>query len=195
MTLMGRKRRGSLLRRTGSTTLKVVKTGYAIRILEEVVEITVGRTPKETCGFLQATADVLTRASLGCSNSWWWVSKCMSWWIIKLEIYYCIESMILIQEPGLFYCEPDEDYFFTWLKAIPAVKRVTATPKGLELIIEEPMDKNSFYELIGLMTRYGLDKKCLRPICDSHPDPWFKDSKNYWYESVYGNSEIGRAHV
>lgn len=98
-----------------------------------------------------------------------------------------MECMLLIQEPALFYCEPDEDYFFTWLKAIPAVKSITGTPMGLELIIEEPIDQLSFYDLVGLMTRYGLDRKCLRPLCESQTDPWFRDTKNYWYSAVFSD--------
>ena len=95
--------------------------------------------------------------------------------------------MLLIPEPKLFYCEPDEEHFFAWLKAIPAVKNVKGTPNGLELSLEEPIDQLSFYELIGLMTRYGLDRKCLRVLCEQHRDPWFRDSKNYWYGTVFND--------
>ena len=95
--------------------------------------------------------------------------------------------MLLIQEPLRFYCELDEDYFFAWLKAIPAVKDVTGTHNGLELTIDEPIDRTSFYELVGLMTRYELDRRCLRPLCESNPDSWFKDKKNYWHGAVFGS--------
>ena len=95
------------------------------------------------------------------------------------------EEMLLIPGPFRYYCEPDEDYFFAWLKAIPAVKEITGTPAGLEITIEEPMDKISFYELVGLMTRYDLDRKCLRPLCRAQSDPWFNDPGNYWYAAVF----------
>ena len=85
-----------------------------------------------------------------------------------------------------FYCESDEDHFFAWLKSIPAIKAVVGTPEGLNLTIEEPIDQLSFYELVGLMTRYQLDKKALHQLCDSQQDPWFTDTKNYWYASVFG---------
>ncbi|WP_211442011.1 hypothetical protein [Collimonas humicola] len=94
--------------------------------------------------------------------------------------------MLLVPGPFRYYCEPDEDYFFAWLKAIPAVKAVVGTPSGLELTLEAPIDKTSFYELVGLMARYGLDRKCLRPLCQSQSDPWFNDPQNYWYEAVFG---------
>ncbi|WCM87697.1 hypothetical protein [Acidovorax sp. NCPPB 3576] len=94
--------------------------------------------------------------------------------------------MLRIPEPTRFYCEADEDHFFSWLQGIAAVKAFVGTPDGLDLNIEMPIDQLSFYELVGLMTRYQLDKKCLRPLCDGHKDPWFSNQQNYWYESVFG---------
>ena len=98
-----------------------------------------------------------------------------------------VSTMLLrIPEPARFYCEADEDHFFAWLQRIAAVKAVVGTPDGLDLTIDIPIDQLSFYELVGLMTRYQLDKKSLRPLCDGQTDPWFTDKKNYWYESVFG---------
>lgn len=94
--------------------------------------------------------------------------------------------LLHIPEPTRFYCESDEDHFFAWLESIPAVKAVVGTPEGLNLTIEVPIDRLSFYELVGLMTRYQLDKKSLRQLCEGHADPWFNDAKNYWYTSVFG---------
>lgn len=98
------------------------------------------------------------------------------------------ESTMLLQipEPSLFHCEPDEDHFFAWLEGISAVKSVVGTQDGLNLTIEVPIDRASFYELVGLMTRYQLDKKSLRQLCEGHEDAWFNDAKNYWYASVFG---------
>ena len=93
--------------------------------------------------------------------------------------------LLLIPEPTRFYSESDEDYFFAWLKSIPAIKNFVGTQGGLSLTIEEPIDQLSFYELSGLLTRYQLDKKVLRRLCELHDDPWFTDAKNYWYESVF----------
>jgi hypothetical protein len=81
----------------------------------------------------------------------------------------------------------DEDHFFAWLQEIPAVKRVTGLPAGIEVLVKEPIDKASLYDLIVLMTRYGLDRKCLRPLCESHKDRrWFTDPKTYWHKAVFG---------
>jgi len=94
--------------------------------------------------------------------------------------------VFLIREPIRFYCPLDEDHFFAWLHDIPAVKGVDGTVAGLELDIEEPIDKTSLYELIGLLTRYDVDRRCLRPLVESNPDPWFRDPGRYWHQSVFG---------
>ena len=96
-----------------------------------------------------------------------------------------MKTIFLIPEPSRYYCETDEDHFFGWLKSIPAVKEIAGTPGGLELTIDEPIDKLSFYELVGLLTRYSLDRNCLRLLCTHQLDPWFNDKNNYWYESVF----------
>lgn len=93
--------------------------------------------------------------------------------------------LLTIPEPSRFYCESDEKHFFEWLESIPAITAVVGTVEGLNLTIEEPIDRLSFYELVGLMTRYQLDKKPLRQLCESNTDPWFNDAKNYWYLSVF----------
>jgi len=92
---------------------------------------------------------------------------------------------LLVKGRMRYHCPSDEDHFFAWLQSIPAVKNVKGTHKGLEVTIKEPIDKESFYDLVGLMTRYGLNQKCLKPLCESQIDPWFKDPKNYWYRAVF----------
>lgn len=96
--------------------------------------------------------------------------------------------MLLIPEPPRYYCEPDEEHFFTWLQAIPAVRDVRGTPLGLEVTVDEPIDRVSFYELVGLLTRYGLNRRCLHLLCELNPDPWFRDPQNYWHNDVFGRS-------
>lgn len=95
--------------------------------------------------------------------------------------------LISIDQPEWFYCDSDEEHFFAWLQSISAVKDFIGTPpQGLNLTIETPIDRTSFYELVGLMTRYQLDKKSLRQLCEGHEDGWFNDANNYWYTSVFG---------
>lgn len=95
--------------------------------------------------------------------------------------------MLIIKEPSMFYSSADEDHFFQWLQSIPAVKKVTGTPKGLELAFSRSLRKAELQELIALMTRYQLSMKCLSVLCNSKNEKWFKDKKMYWYRSVFGD--------
>lgn len=94
--------------------------------------------------------------------------------------------MFLIPEPAPFHCQLDEDHFFAWLNDIPAVKDVRGTAKGLELELSEPVDGVSFRELAGLLTRYGLDLRCLRPLAPQL-DPSLRNPVAYWYQAVFGD--------
>ena len=94
-------------------------------------------------------------------------------------------TKLTIDEPVPFYSEGDEDNFFNWLQSIPAVRGVSGTAKGLEVFIEEPLDDLSLYELIALMTRYSLDRRCLRPLCERDDKCWFRDKEKYWYQSIF----------
>ncbi|MBC7706263.1 MAG: hypothetical protein H7274_20220 [Rhodoferax sp.] len=93
--------------------------------------------------------------------------------------------LITIPEPKRFYCASDENHFFSWLQSIPAVKSVNGKQHGLDLIFDVPIDRVSFYELVGLMTRYRLEMRALRPLCEGHTDQWFTDEKNYWYKAIF----------
>ena len=91
---------------------------------------------------------------------------------------------LLIQLPA-FYCHSDEDCFFRWLKSIEGVAEVIGAPEGLIVEFDRLIDRDSFYELVGLLVRYGVQLTSLRAICESHPDPWFRDKSNYWYGGVF----------
>lgn len=93
--------------------------------------------------------------------------------------------LITIPEPPGYFCESDEDNFFAWLKSLPAVKAVVGTPQGLDVTFDVPVDRLSFYELVGLLSRYQLPLTSLKPLCADHSDRWFNDPKNYWYSAVF----------
>jgi hypothetical protein len=95
------------------------------------------------------------------------------------------EATILIPEPKLFFGEQDEDHFFAWLEEVPAVRDIKGTPDGLEIELAKPVDRVSFYGLVGLLTRYGLDRTSLQVLCEENEDPWFHDPGNYWFKSVF----------
>ncbi|QNK74555.1 hypothetical protein H7F36_04780 [Variovorax sp. PAMC28562] len=96
-------------------------------------------------------------------------------------------TSVVVPEPAQFYCEADERNFFTWLSGIDGISKYVGTQSGLNLTIPTPMDRGSFYDLVGLLSRYSLDLKCLRPLTINHPDQWFTDKKNYWYEKVFSS--------
>lgn len=93
-------------------------------------------------------------------------------------------NIILIKEPTIYFSQKDEDHFFQWLQSLQAVKNVVGTPDGLEVTLEN-LDRDSLYDLIAIMTRYDIDKKCLATLCNSENEDWFKDKKKYWYKSIF----------
>lgn len=95
---------------------------------------------------------------------------------------------LLIDEPKRFYCQPDEEHFFAWLNGIDEVEKVVGSQAGLLIEFKRPIGRDGFYELVGLLTRYGLNCSCLQPLCAAHPDDWFRDKVNYWHKSVFGEA-------
>ncbi|WP_243368757.1 hypothetical protein [Fundidesulfovibrio soli] len=93
---------------------------------------------------------------------------------------------IVIQEPVPFYSEGDEDFFFHWLQSITSVESVSRCLQGLEITLDDPVDDASLRELIGLMARYSLDMKCLKPLRTAQNEHWFADPIKYWHKSVFG---------
>jgi hypothetical protein len=93
--------------------------------------------------------------------------------------------LIYIPQPNPYYCQLDENHFFSWLKSIDAIKSIELYSEGINLTINTPIDKSSFYDLVGLMRRYRLDMRTLKVLCEDHPDPWFRNKKMYWYKYVF----------
>jgi hypothetical protein len=94
--------------------------------------------------------------------------------------------VLLIDGPSPFYSQTDEDHFFAWLESITAIKGVTGKGRGLELIVERPIGEESLRDLIALMTRYGVDRRPLKPLCEEQKDEYFRDKRKYWHSAVYG---------
>jgi hypothetical protein len=94
--------------------------------------------------------------------------------------------ILLINGPSPYYCQTDEDHFFGWLQSIPAIKAVKGTPSGLELTVQRPIDSDSLRDLIALLTRYSVDCRPLKPLCDEQQDEYFRAKGKYWHAAVYG---------
>jgi hypothetical protein len=96
------------------------------------------------------------------------------------------QLVLLIDQPSPYYSQADEDHFFGWLQSIPAIKKVAGVEDGLEVIVRRPIDKESLRDLIALMTRYDLDCRPLKLLCDEQQDEYFRDKGKYWHSAVYG---------
>jgi hypothetical protein len=96
------------------------------------------------------------------------------------------DPVLMINGPNPFYSGADEDHFFGWLQSIPAIKRVRGVGTNLELNIQRPIDTDSLCELIALLTRYDVDRRPLRALCDEQLDDFFRNERTYWYSAVYG---------
>jgi len=96
------------------------------------------------------------------------------------------KSLLTIDGPGPFYSQNDEDHFFNWLQSIPGIERVRGVGQKLEITIHHPMARDSLYDLIALLTRYSLDRRPLKPLCDEQPGNYFREPGKYWHAAVYG---------
>ena len=96
------------------------------------------------------------------------------------------QLVLLIDEPRPYYNQTDEDHFFGWLQSIPAIKKVKGVPSGLELTVQRPIDKESLRNLIALLTRYDVNRRPLKALCDEQKDESFRAKEKYWHAAVYG---------
>lgn len=93
---------------------------------------------------------------------------------------------ILIKEPVPFYSQLDEDYFFAWLQDITKVKAVKGTPRGLEILLDKPVDEECLADLAALLTRYSVDLKPMKALCAPNNERWFRDPNRRWHQAVFG---------
>ncbi|WP_243313580.1 hypothetical protein [Fundidesulfovibrio agrisoli] len=94
---------------------------------------------------------------------------------------------LIIPQPRLYYSNGDEDFLFHWLKWIAEGKDAILCDGGVEITLNDPVDDASLRELIGLMARYSLDMKCLKPLRTAQNEHWFADPMAYWHKSVFGS--------
>jgi hypothetical protein len=92
---------------------------------------------------------------------------------------------IVIPEPVPFYSPFDEDHFFHWLQQIKGVIGVIRVNHGLEVTIDGEFDTENLFSLIALMTRYGLDMRCLKRYCLTVDKKYFASPNKYWHDAVF----------
>jgi hypothetical protein len=97
-----------------------------------------------------------------------------------------LELLLTIDGPRPFYSRNDEDHFFGWLQSISGIEKVTGVGETLEITVRRPLERDSLHDLIALLTRYGLDRRPLKPLCDEQPGDYFQGQGTYWHSAVYG---------
>lgn len=99
--------------------------------------------------------------------------------------WFSAGTSILLEDALTYFSYKDEHHFFTWPESIPAVMSVWGKPDGLEVKLQN-LDRRSLLELLTIMNRYGLNKKCLSSLCIPQNESWFKNKKAHWYADVFG---------
>ena len=90
-----------------------------------------------------------------------------------------------VGDPSPFFAYSDEWAFFNWLKRIKAIKHVVGTPKGLRIEVNDPIDDSSLMDLIALLTRYSMSKRCLSIFSNPKNAKWFKKSGTFWFRDIF----------
>ncbi len=100
---------------------------------------------------------------------------------------------VFIKYPYPFVSLKDEELFTLWLQSIPCVKntKLASNYQGMDLTIDN-LDIESFHELFGLITRYGLDQSSLAKLCNAENESWMKDPKKIWYREVFGADNLAK---
>ncbi|MEZ5691220.1 MAG: hypothetical protein R3D71_06115 [Rickettsiales bacterium] len=97
-------------------------------------------------------------------------------------------NIITIKSPNPFFSYLDEKSFFTWLESIDGVVKVAGYLDELDISLDVPLSEESLRDLIAVMHRYNVDKKCLKEFVTPENKKWFKDNKNaYWHNSIFGD--------
>lgn len=94
---------------------------------------------------------------------------------------------IIVIEPE-FLSSLDEDFFFQWLKSIPAIEEIRGTSKGLLLKVLNPIDDDSLVELIGIMHRYSINSRALARFLTGENASWFHQETAFWFSSIFHNN-------
>jgi hypothetical protein len=101
-------------------------------------------------------------------------------------------AIIELEARGVLYSSTyDEDAFFEWLDKLPCVKEYIGQGDTLIIsITKSAVDEYALRELLALFDRYNVDMKqlCVFDCCEFAG--WFRDSRSYWFESVFGKQAM-----
>jgi hypothetical protein len=119
-------------------------------------------------------------------------------WIVQTEKPTTSEKSqfeLSVPEPMTFFASIDEANFYNTLKDLPEVRNITTYGRRTwkernEIVLSlscQFLCNSSLRALIGLLARYKLPMASLSSQHGQHNDEWFKDSRAYWYKSVFGH--------
>jgi len=87
-----------------------------------------------------------------------------------------------------FFSQLDETAFFEWLKKLPCVSKFEGKGDTLSIrVFESKVDERALRELLALFQRYRIDMKQLGVFDKPDFASWFRNTKAYWHESVFGS--------
>ncbi|GKS68567.1 hypothetical protein W03_05710 [Nitrosomonas sp. PY1] len=89
-----------------------------------------------------------------------------------------------------FFSRNDEEAFFEWLDKLTCVEKYFGQGDVLYISLKRvAVDEEALRELLAISHRYGIDIKQLRTFdCDAFSS-WFRDSRAYWFGSVFGEDK------
>jgi hypothetical protein len=90
-----------------------------------------------------------------------------------------------ISQPKSYFSQRDANHFFGWLQETNFIKNVKGVHHSLFLTIEGEIEREELYNLIALFTRYQMDLRELRGLCEKHNNKWFRSKKVYWHEAMF----------
>lgn len=90
-----------------------------------------------------------------------------------------------------FFSRNDEKAFFEWLDKLTCVEKYAGQGDVLYISVNRAaVDEEALRDLLALFHRYGVDARQLRIFDCETFSSWFRDSRAYWFGSVFGEDEL-----
>ena len=101
---------------------------------------------------------------------------------------------LVIKEPSFYYSYQDEKHFYDWLESIDGIDAVRGGPQGLVIRFKgNGLNRRDLFDLIALLTRYGVDMLGLRDLVTARNESWIKNRQSYWYSRIFGEGQTLRS--
>ena len=97
------------------------------------------------------------------------------------------EMIILAATSLIYFSNGDENAFFSWLKAIPAIERFEGAGRDLNISVRELISDDDLRNIIALFKRYNIDMRQLAVFKNESNQMWVFDRRKFWFYDVFGN--------